>query len=145
MVAYIYFLKFEIIGKDTASENYFMGTVSLALKQTEEKKEELEEEKLGIKAHAIEEKDLIGTKIQDEFGLKQVLFNTSEKDAPLSYQEHSFSGKNSYIFLSLKNEIEKYVLFKGNLLKYKDKVLFSSRNICSVSLGWEKLGTGSNF
>ena len=41
------------------------------------------------------------------------------------------------ISLSLENEIDKYALYKGNLLKYKDKTLFSSQNICSVSLGWQ--------
>jgi len=132
-----HYFKFEIIGKNQNSGNYFINVVSLTLKQPGERKEEVEEEKLNLKVQAIEEKNIIGAEIKDEQGIKRILFNTGEKDSPLPYQEQTFSGMNSLISLSLENEIDKYALYKGNLLKYKDKTLFSSQNICSVSLGWQ--------
>ena len=132
-----HYFRYEIIDKNPNSGNYFVGIRYIELKSIGEKEEKAPDKTLKVKS--LKDKGIIGAEITDENGLERIIFNiSSEKNNLMNCQEQSFSGKNSFIGLSLNNEIKKYGLFRGNVLRYNEKTLFSSKEECCVSLGWEK-------
>ena len=128
--------RYEVAGKNPASEKHLVGIVTLQLCPTDGPVHQGPPPLPGVSAVRLRGDSAFGAEIRDNRGSTQVIFSTEGREETVELARQRFAGHHSAVSLSPEGEVTQYALINGMCLDWDERCLFASADCASIALAW---------
>lgn len=138
-------IKFQVLGKQEESTNYYICMDSLALLPVKDEAAQQQQRKVKVDASLIQENGVYGTSINVEQGKEYVLFQTGTE--PYEAQGIQSDSFQTVVGVDKNNMPSSYAMTDGTTLKYQGKTLLQSDGLrfCGSLYPEKKEGFTASF